>query len=83
MPATEPEVRLQQDHAGRLLSLQAALGTPRRADLRRWRTTGCGTWRKLEEANRGIHRKVEALGGLSDDELSRALYGGEDDYQHS
>jgi hypothetical protein len=46
-------------------------------------TFPCGTWRKLEEANRGIHRKVEALWGLPEDELERALYGDDDDYQHS
>jgi hypothetical protein len=39
----------------------------------------CGTWRKLEEANPGIHRKIEALAGLPDEELKRVLYGDDDD----
>ncbi len=41
----------------------------------------CSTWRKLERVNRGIHREVETLAALDDDELSRELYGDGGDYR--
>lgn len=35
----------------------------------------CRTWRKLEEANTGIHRNVETLFSYSDSRLDATLYG--------
>lgn len=38
----------------------------------------CRTWRKLEEANKGVHRQVEKWSTLSEERLAEVLYG--DDY---
>jgi hypothetical protein len=35
----------------------------------------CSTWRKLDEANRGIHRSVERYGTLPEEALERELHG--------
>lgn len=41
----------------------------------------CSTWRKLERVSRRLHREVEALAALDDDELSRELYGDDGGYR--